>query len=220
MDKVLKRLETSMANMTPEVKERRKQDCEDFERRQRHMKIDELRIESNAPARHWGEHVKRGEQCKWTAMEKLIKGRLGQGIMIALIGERGNGKTQLGVELIRTNVHHLKSARFCTAAGFYMELKHAYKSSDESEKDVIDRFARYSLLVIDEIGKRSENDWENRLLYELLNRRYNSLKDTVLISNHGERELRDAIGPSLASRMNESGGLIECDWNSYRPEQE
>jgi len=54
------------------------------------------------------------------------------------------------------------------------------------------------------------------MLFELLNRRYNDLKDTILIANKSKAEFQDYIGPSLASRMNETGGIVECNWPSFR----
>lgn len=97
-----------------------------------------------------------------------------------------------------------------------MEIKAAYQSADRSEKDVLAEFTRPLLLVMDEIGQRSDSDWENRLLFEFLNRRYHSLKDTLLISNQTVDGFTKSLGPSLISRMQETGGLIECDWPSYR----
>lgn len=154
---------------------------------------------------------------EWGRKETVLQAKLGSGFLVALIGNRGPGKTQLGVELIK---HFIKTKRkqgyFCSATQFFMAVKASYKHETECEEDVINRFVGYGLLVIDEIGQRSETEWENRLLYELLNRRYNAMKDTLLISNQDKATLQSALGSSLASRMDETGGIIECNWQSYR----
>jgi DNA replication protein DnaC len=154
----------------------------------------------------------------WGAKFKELQMKLGTGRLLALIGTRGNGKTQLAVALgmdqIRT---HLKAARFTTATAFFMAIKSTYKpTATDDEAEIIREFAKPPLLLIDEIGKRGGSEWENNLLFELLNRRYNDMKDTILIDNRTVQEFTETIGPSLASRMNEGGGVVHCDWETFR----
>lgn len=154
----------------------------------------------------------------WGAKFKELQMKLGTGRLLALIGTRGNGKTQLAVALgldqIRT---HLKAARFTTATAFFMAIKSTYKpTATDDEAEIIREFAKPPLLLIDEIGKRGGSEWENNLLFELLNRRYNDEKDTILIDNRTVQEFTETIGPSLASRMNEGGGVVHCDWETFR----
>lgn len=173
---------------------------------------------------NWGAPVRHADSTpqptgEWGQKLNVIRGQLGarKGLLISLVGGRGNGKTQLAVELMKDRTAKGKSALFTTAIQFFMAIKATYKAdSKESEDDVLHRFHRPSLLVIDEIGKRGQTDWENNLLFELLNSRYNDMRDTVLIDNRTKPEFIEAIGPSLASRMNEGGGIIECNWKSFR----
>lgn len=152
----------------------------------------------------------------WGETEKTIASRMGSGFLIALVGGRGTGKTQLAVELIRKLSHDLRRSRFCTAMQFLMEIKAGYRQDSASEKDIIATFCRPALLVLDEMGKRAETEWESRLLFELINQRYNAMRDTLIISNQEAAELEAALGPSIVSRMRETGGFIECNWESYR----
>lgn len=139
------------------------------------------------------------------------------GFIMGLVGTRGNGKTQLAVELCKHYCQQSMSALFVTAMEFFIDIKSTFrKDSERSEKDAMDEYAKYRLLVVDEVGVRAETEWENQLLFELINRRYNSKMDTLLISNHGKAEFIKSIGPGLASRMNETGGIIECTWESFR----
>jgi hypothetical protein len=39
---------------------------------------------------------------------------------------------------------------------------------------------------------------------------------TVIIANFNEKEAGAQINPSIIDRANQTGGLIECDWPSYR----
>lgn len=208
-------LEKTIAELPPNVRERRRHEGEEFLHRQKQMRIDNLIAESRAPRRQLNNNniVRSGP---WAAAENAIISKLETGCLLALVGTRGCGKTQLAVEAIRFCATHSRRARYCTATEFFVEIKSTYGDDARTEKDVIAEFSRPSLLVIDEIGQRSESEWENRLLFELLNRRYNALKDTILISNQTPADFAASMGPSLISRMQETGGLIECTWPSYR----
>ena len=123
----------------------------------------------------------------------------------------------MGVELIRSNAYDLRSSLFCTATEFFMDVKSAYRDQTKNtEADIIKHFGRPSLLVIDELGKRGDTEWENRMLYELINRRYMDMKDTLLVSNLAVEIIGEALGDSLNSRMRETGGILDCNWASFR----
>lgn len=200
----------------PEERDRLRKENDEFRARRRGEEVRAIIKDSCAPLRHL-QNKNLDRAGDWGATERKILNRLGTGFFIGLIGTRGSGKTQVCVEVIRANAQNLKRSRFCTATEFIMEVKATFGSeATRSEKDVVAQFTRSSLLVIDEIGQRSENDWENRLLFQLLNCRYNEMKDTLVCSNQSFDQFAKSIGPSLLSRMQETGGLIECNWASYR----
>lgn len=154
---------------------------------------------------------------QWNDRFLTISGKLGSGFLSALTGTRGNGKTQLAVELMKLVTARQKAALYATATDFFVRIKETYrKDSTRTEADILRTFRLPRLLVIDEVGKRSDSQWENNLLFELINRRYNDLTDTLLIDNRPPADFIQSIGPSLASRMQETGGIIECNWPSFR----
>lgn len=185
------------------------------ERRLRRESVERLQSDTNAPKRHWDCIL--DMDGEWGQKLNSLRPRIGSGFMVAFVGTRGNGKTQMAVQLIRDATERLLSARFCTASEFFMAIKSTYKKeSSETEFDVVVCYRAPKLLVIDEIGKRSDSEWENTLLFELLNKRYNDMTDTIVIDNRSSAEFQAAIGPSLASRIAESGGIIEFNWPSFR----
>lgn len=217
LDPALERMRKLIAARTPEQNAAVEQKAKEFEEFSRRSKIQEKREGWNAPRRHasfqptqegaWGV-----ELLKLKAMLEPSTGRI-----LALVGGRGNGKTQLAVELMKARTAALKTALFSSAVEFFIKIKSTYrKDSDTDEMEVLREFQKPSLLVIDEIGKRGGSEWENTMLFELLNRRYNDMTDTILIDNRTKTEFAETIGPSLASRMNEGGGIIECTWGSFR----
>jgi DNA replication protein DnaC len=202
------------ASLPPEERARRQAQRDAEAARTRQEQIAALLDHANVPKRQRGTRVIAASG--WITTLTNVSMKRGSGFLVALVGIRGNGKTQMGVELIRANAESGVKSRFCSAMEFFMEIKAGYRNDSKAEKEVIADFCRPSLLVIDEIGQRSESDWENRLLFEMINRRYNDLKDTLLISNQDETQIKQALGPSIVSRINETGGLIPCTWESFR----
>jgi hypothetical protein len=54
-------------------------------------------------------------------------------------------------------------------------------------------------------------------LAELLDYRYLEGKTSILLATlETQEELRQAIDADILDRVEESGGVIRCDWGSYR----
>jgi DNA replication protein DnaC len=176
---------------------------------------DALRHDWNAPKRHFNATVDR--KGAWGEKLAMIESQLGKGRIFGLIGTRGNGKTQLAVEVMRTATERLMSAYYETAVMIFSRLKATFRpDATETEIKVIEQLRSHKLLVIDEIGKRGESAWENNLLFGLVDKRYNDMTDTILIANLEPAQFAECVGESLSSRMNETGGLIIADWPSRR----
>lgn len=204
---------------TPEQKEHRLKREQQCKQEQHDSNVEQLRYNWNAPKRHLGVKLETLQQHKpWADQFKAITERAGKGFTLALIGNRGSGKTQLAVALMKKYTSHLKSAYYTTAIEFFMRVKKAYSSreSRNSELDIVANLRSYKLVVIDEANKRAETNWENLLLFELLDKRYQDMTDTLLIANQDRESFAASIGPSLSSRMDETGGIIDCNWQSFR----
>jgi len=211
----LEKLKVRLRALPPEQAERRQREALAAAERERQRRIAALRQSSEAPLRHMGTDPVLPPEVltKLTTLKSLV----GTGMLVALVGVRGNGKTQVAVEVIRFVTGQERSALFTTAMAFFVAVKDSFRrDSTITESRVLAKYRAPSLLVIDEIGKRSENDWENNLLFEVINSRYNDRKDTIVIDNRDPADFEAAIGPSLVSRMIGAGGIMECNWESVR----
>lgn len=137
------------------------------------------------------------------------------GAIFGLVGERGRGKTQSAVcamaswyENKRGSVRYIRFAELC------MRFRDSIKHGREIEN--LYELQRVSLLVIDEMDKRADTDHERRTLATLIDGRYGLGRWTVLIGNDSAEELMQAVGPTVGSRMNESGGVRVLDGKNYR----
>jgi DNA replication protein DnaC len=215
MQETIGRITRNFKNRTLEQiadAEKRDKECR---RRAHEYKLSVLRADWNAPERHV--RCKPNSDGQWGQTLEKLTAKMGTGCLVGLIGTRGGGKTQMAVELMKQVTERENSARFITAVEFFMRIKDSYRSDASTTEDkIVRQFTKPHLLVIDEVGKRGGTDWENNLLFELINRRYNKMLDTLLIDNRSQPEFTETIGPSLASRMNEGGGIIQCNWKCFR----
>lgn len=201
-------------------------DAEAEARRRRAMKSEqstralELWARAEVPRRHADRALHPAAAAPssgWDQTRARVLAMLGKGVTVCLTGNRGNGKTQIAVDAILATTLKGNSALFRTAQRMFMEFKGTFdEGARRTELQVLESLRRPSLLVIDEIGHRTESEWENRTFFEVLNARYNDLSDTLLTCNLTLQELRQNLGPSLVDRMKEGGGMVECHWPSFR----
>lgn len=208
------RLATGFRVVSIEELGRRHAEEESRKQREHNAKVAELISNASIPKRQKCATI--NPDGEWGSTYQKLAKNLSTGFLSALLGTRGNGKTQIGVELVKANADKLRTSRFCCATEFFMDIKASYKKEGVTEKDVIKEYLKPHLLVVDEIGQRSDSEWENRLLFYLVNERYEDMKDTLFIGNLEPSQLVAALGPSIASRMNETGGIINCQWDSFR----
>jgi hypothetical protein len=185
------------------------------DRQQAERAAGSLRAVWNAPKRQSDATAQRiGD---WAIKLDAIESKIGTGFLFGVAGTRGNGKTQMAVEAMRTATGRGLSARYETAVALFARIKATFRqSAKESEQDIVAALRKPRLLVIDEIGKRGESDWEQNVLFWLIDSRYGDMTDTLLIGNLEPSGFAQCIGPSLASRLNETGGMILADWPNRR----
>ncbi len=155
----------------------------------------------------------------WFDAKEMLRQAVKDGLLIALLGGRGVGKTQMVAclidEMLRGNVRNM---RFLTAGDLFRLVRSTFSSkADTTEMGLIDDLSKRSLLCIDELHERASSDFESRTLTAILDRRYAEMRPTILISNETKTTFVEGIGVSIASRMIESGKCIECNWQSFRP---
>lgn len=143
--------------------------------------------------------------------------RLGTGLIAAVVGNRGTGKTCLAAALVRASARRGASVRYAKAMDIFLTVRASFRAdSKTSELTALAAFIQPQLLVIDEMQERGETKWEDRLLNYVIDKRYDAQRDTILIANLTELQLATQLGASIASRIDEAGGVIECAGESFR----
>lgn len=149
------------------------------------------------------------------ALEKC-KAKLMTGTLIIICGSRGRGKTQLAASLVKTLAQDGRSSRYLTLHDLSLRLKATFDSRYENERDVIEELRKPRLLIVDEVGKVPASDWLHGAFFNLIDKRYGDMRDTLLISNHDKRAVGDAIGDSIVRRANGTGGVLDASgWEAW-----
>jgi DNA replication protein DnaC len=177
----------------------------------------ELYAAAGVPDRHKSFRPDQSIVPEWSQAYNSLKMRLNEGVLLALIGNRGSGKTQLGSCLIGFCAHELgKSCLYQKSMDIFLRIREANKLDGDSEKKAVAEFLKPFLLVIDAYEVRGDTPFENRTMDHIIDKRYDLCKSTVIISNDNEESLKKSLGSSICDRMKETGGIIVMNWKSLR----
>lgn len=158
------------------------------------------------------------------------------GAIVALVGERGLGKTTIAAQFAmaaawKNYEEAVKEAgprRFTTVlyrkcAPLIARFKAMYADYGTIEGDALEEslkfLAREDFLVIDEVHDCDDQKMKTRVLTDLIDRRYADRLDTILIANQTPEDFAVTIGDSILSRLGEHGAILPCEWASFRTPQ-
>ncbi|MDW7774576.1 MAG: ATP-binding protein [Desulfobulbaceae bacterium] len=134
---------------------------------------------------------------------------------LIMLGSVGTGKTHMAVAICKAVCDTGTSAMLVTVNEIIREIKDTWKNS-ENEQDVIDKYSRVNLLVIDEIGSQYGSDTEKIFVSEIINNRYNNMLRTAIIGNITLSEAQAYLGIRVIDRLRHNGDVVVFDWESYR----
>jgi len=184
--------------------------------------IDEKLAARGFPARH-RRRLKEGLHGPGIAKAaELLPKILAGDCLLLLLGDRGPGKTQMATWWAAERLRAKQLAGwYRKTADLISEIKVTWNAGGKSigtEDDVLKKYRTAEFLVLDEFHERGSSDWEARTLTNIIDHRYDNMLATVIIANMSEREVRAQISQSIVSRAEETGGMVICDWASYRQE--
>ena len=137
---------------------------------------------------------------------------------IVFLGRSGTGKTHmataLGIEACQNN----HRTRFVTGYGLVNELIEARK--DKNLSRAIQRYARYDLLILDELGYVPFSKEGAELLFQVLAERHER-GSVVVTTNLGFADWTQIFGDAnmtaaLLDRVTHKAHIVNCTWDSYR----
>jgi DNA replication protein DnaC len=140
---------------------------------------------------------------------------------VIFLGKTGRGKTHmstaLGIEACKNNFR----TRFVTCYGLVNELIEARQ--ERTLQRLIQKYVRYDLLILDELGYVPFSKEGSELLFQVLAERHE--KGSVMITtNLGFADWTQIFGDqvmtaALLDRLTHKAHIINCPWDSYRLKQ-
>jgi len=140
---------------------------------------------------------------------------------VIFLGRSGTGKTHmataLGIEACRNNYR----TRFVTCYGLVNELIEARQ--EKTLQRLLQRYARYELVILDELGYIPFSKEGSELLFQVLAERHE--RGSVMITtNLGFADWTQVFGDpvmtaALLDRLTHKARIINCNWDSFRLKQ-
>jgi DNA replication protein DnaC len=146
-------------------------------------------------------------------------------------GKVGAGKTHLACAILQAIIEtpltpvegwerrRWYPVRYSSASELIRTIRETWHSNT-SESAAIAKFVAPDLLVIDEVGLQFGSEAERNQLTEILDKRYQRILPTIIVSNVAKEALPKYLGERAVDRLRENGGLVAVfDWESHRGER-
>ncbi len=131
-----------------------------------------------------------------------------EGHGIYFVGDTNAGKTHAATALLKAYIdahtaeiygglHCNRTARIINVPDLLSEWKATYNHGGEDEANVTTRYGDADLLVLDDMGKGAPTAWALERLFQIVNRRYDNLRPTIVTTQYEP--------PDLGRRLAETG---------------
>ncbi|MCI5851853.1 MAG: ATP-binding protein [Sutterellaceae bacterium] len=148
------------------------------------------------------------------AYARTLEERLPKGDSLILYGAPGTGKTHLACAIGREAMRLGKSVLYATFDEIVRNIRSTWGGKG-SEREELAKLTSVDLLIIDEAGG-VDDAGTKRILFSVVNERYQSLRSIVLVTNANMEALRQATGDRCFSRLCEMARSVPFFWEGRR----
>lgn len=133
-------------------------------------------------------------------------------------GESGTGKNHLGCAIINHITALGFSALIMTLLDIKSKIAETYGDQGNcTELQMIQRFVKPELLIVDEVGLQKGTNHEIQLITSIIDKRKYSNKPTGFLSNIHPNDLTQYLGARAIDRIHEGNPIVvEFNWKSFR----
>jgi DNA replication protein DnaC len=154
------------------------------------------------------------------AIEALFRlGFSDEGANVVLVGPNGVGKTMIGKNLAHAVIKTGRTAKFTTASAMLNEL--VAQDGSAALQRAFRRYTSPGVLMIDELGYVAYGNRHADVLFEVVNRRYESGRSVIVTTNRaftdwGELFPNATCVVPLVDRLVHHCEIIQIEGESYR----
>ena len=153
---------------------------------------------------------------------------------LIFMGGPGLGKTHLVVSILKQLILEEEvEGKFVDFFQLLSDIRHGY-SHDQSEMSLIEPYLKTNVLVIDELAKGRNNEWEQTILDQFISSRYNAAdKLTLFTTNYSDddktpadsnelvtsfqkKSLEEKVGDRIFSRLSQMCDFVKMEGEDYR----
>lgn len=151
------------------------------------------------------------EECDPKLLQAL-KESIENGKGLFIYGETGTGKTHFCHAIVNGyKASSIYVENFVSLLGEYREyMQKGYYN------DKLRELCAQEHLIIDDIGAEKVSDFVIEFLYSVVNKRYESMKRTVITTNLNYKDFGDRYGDRILSRIAEMCVLVELTGDDKR----
>ena len=130
-----------------------------------------------------------------------------------ILGQSGSGKTHLACMILKRITS--ENCMYTNIINILDKVKSSYAKNrsylEERTESIMGRYSRIDYLVIDNI-ERFNNTADNRkLLFSLINNRYENRKSTIVVAGLNSNQLLKLVGYGVETRMKANAEIIDLD---------
>jgi len=158
------------------------------------------------PKRHLSLAARLVESGWLESIRRRLIEQLSLGETVLLHGPTGAAKTLLACVVAIELSQRQKRVTYATMPDLLLELRDCF----DRRQSINDTLSRYEtgILMLDELVRWKGSEWEQNVLWILLDRRWRSCKGTLLIAEGGRETLNELLPAAGRRRILESGGTI------------
>ena len=144
-----------------------------------------------------------------------FKENLELGRCLMMVGDPGTGKTHLSAAIAMNVIDQGYSAVYVTMNEVIDAVIESY--GERGKRHTLNNFRQPDLLILDEVGRQKGTDHDRSIMFELISRRYDDMKPTLLVTNLDLEELKQYLDRATRDRLRDNDGrVIVFDWDSFR----
>ncbi len=152
---------------------------------------------------------------RWKAARDRIVRVYRSSWLTCLVGPEDFGKSTLACSVLRSICTHA-SGRYTRVPQLMAQVRLSWQNPPGlTNQDLLDRFRQHEYLVLDDLPPWESPDPGHRVMFDIIEARYCERRPTLLVVNARAIDISRLLGRELSARIECSGGIVSCEWDSF-----